>query len=93
VPPVGLTIKLDQVDHRQRDTQLVPVHLDPRLALLRPARYGRARRWASPNGEYQVESLDADASADSDLVLQPGGGSALQRGHQPRVPAQPGTRP
>jgi hypothetical protein len=43
VPPVGLAIKLGQVCHRHRDPQVVLVHLNPSgLALLWPARYGRA---------------------------------------------------
>jgi len=47
---VGLAAKLDELGQGERDTQLVPFHLDPDRLALSAARYGRVRGETSREG-------------------------------------------
>ena len=73
---VGLAAKLDELGQGERDTQLVPFHLDPDRLALSAAGYGRVRGETSREGGRQGGSFNRRSSAKRWRVPEPWYGHA-----------------
>src|SRR5215217_882895 len=85
-PMVGLAAKLDELGQGERETQLVPFHLDPDQLALSAARYGCVRGETSREGRRHGGSSNRRYSAKRWRVPEPWYGHARPWSGRPGAP-------